>query len=1214
MERALHIFLATNDLHKRAGWTSMTGHALDLAAINQLPGLKHHIRYVALDEYQMYFRLRYDFIVREKQWLPENPNEVDVEMVDALPDVHHLLIFTKDELGQPLQLVGSLRLGFTSILEHTLAGSRSMQQFLTTSDRLQLQKFFQQGDVLEVSRLCVTKDADAAERKDAMKTTQLLSVFSKMYCTPSPVFVLFQAFQRAIEVAHLHIFPANQSYMADLVPVESEKCSVLCTAFTAFDTTAMSDVDDDIKKRSTSRNAVQEGLSWKDIAWLMLSDIVGTSVLTLNGVAAKLGWVLTIAFIGGLFPVALYSSLLMSRTRGILSRMFGTDKTVGLGTMGEIAACVFDSQRAGQIVIIIVYGYTALGQASYMLVMGRALQMSLYDLPLCLPAAVLLTIVALVVPIFGVRKLSESVPLAFFNSLLIVAVIVLALYRAGTTTPPCPHTFYFDPGLSGMVVLGAATNVVYSYAGQWMYFELMDTMAAPEDFPKSFSIAGPFMLISYLAVACLGYGFGSGSGDLIAGMPHGPMLQAAAAMLFIHVLIVYLIKSVVLVHFLHGCWKPNQVDARGLRSYVQHGGLGVLLLLMGFVVSNMVPFFSQLLGIIGGLFAGPIGFLFPITFFLLARGREVLAGREEHESLPMELQASSEEVAMCGGDDDKEESTETSSFASYETELGGGRCRYLVIGFNSLPLWERTTIVGTVLFIVATMVFGVADEIFEVIEMWDRLGAPFQCHHLQPPFHIIPVASLILIRKEPRIAAFGSSSQNSAHMAASIDELINANDMVVFSSSSCPFCRQALSALRDAGYTPKVVEDFDRSALSAKCGSTSVPKVFVKQNFIGGCNDGGMGGTLPLLKNGKIKVLDAFDVGQYEAVLTFSPTPGDFGSWAPVQQLLNEGILEKNEGWSGLMADHVQEQAIRIEYSEPGSLNQGEFDLVKISSWNGNRIVTKSYGDCKVDYSATCIGTSVSLVLEDSGGTRSDTRPISKYRTTELHTSSFTFSHLLRDPDKEIELHLPINKRLVMHADGSTVTFRRIEPLPLEEQLKNPSQLRFFASVPRLASCLPEPGDHIFRSQRNTTSFSAEKCSACYNFLESSLKDMKQCSTAETTASLIRCKQFAARVKQENDGVQSTLRKSMEHRGNDLTMELAWQLGCQDLGCCPLDPDTAELLAAEATSLHAREKFGEAARARRHEEVGQLKQEGLAEHVLKDPDTRQRLETLMKMQ
>ncbi|CAE7596168.1 mtr [Symbiodinium natans] len=143
---------------------------------------------------------------------------------------------------------------------------------------------------------------------------------------------------------------------------------------------------------------------WPNVHVARLSDIVGTSVLTLNGVAAKLGWVLTITFIGGLFPVALYSSLLMSRTRGILSRMLGADKTVGLGTMGEIAACVFDSGRAGRIVIVIVYGYTALGQASYMLVMGRALQMTLYDKPLCLPIAVLLTIVALLVPIYGVRK------------------------------------------------------------------------------------------------------------------------------------------------------------------------------------------------------------------------------------------------------------------------------------------------------------------------------------------------------------------------------------------------------------------------------------------------------------------------------------------------------------------------------------------------------------------------------------------------------------------------------------------------------------------------------------------------------------------------------------------------------------------------------------------------------------------------------------------
>eukprot|EP00403_Amphidinium_massartii_P049201 CAMPEP_0178460056 /NCGR_PEP_ID=MMETSP0689_2-20121128/48474_1 /TAXON_ID=160604 /ORGANISM="Amphidinium massartii, Strain CS-259" /LENGTH=96 /DNA_ID=CAMNT_0020086603 /DNA_START=96 /DNA_END=386 /DNA_ORIENTATION=- len=92
---------------------------------------------------------------------------------------------------------------------------------------------------------------------------------------------------------------------------------------------------------------------------------------------------------------------------------------------------------------------------------------------------------------------------------------------------------------------------------------------------------------------------------------------------------------------------------------------------------------------------------------------------------------------------------------------------------------------------------------------------------------------------------------------SSIDDIIAANDMVVFNSTGCPFCAKAISALQGAGYTPTIVEvdSAQRSALTAKCGSSSVPKVFVKQQFIGGCNDGGMGGTLPLLQNGKIKEL-----------------------------------------------------------------------------------------------------------------------------------------------------------------------------------------------------------------------------------------------------------------------------------------------------------------------------------------------------------------------
>mmetsp|Transcript_131014 Transcript_131014/g.365136 ORF Transcript_131014/g.365136 Transcript_131014/m.365136 type:complete len:82 (+) Transcript_131014:89-334(+) len=41
--------------------------------------------------------------------------------------------------------------------------------------------------------------------------------------------------------------------------------------------------------------ALRKEVSWWDMAWLMLSDIVGTSVLVLPGVAYQLGWASTTA-------------------------------------------------------------------------------------------------------------------------------------------------------------------------------------------------------------------------------------------------------------------------------------------------------------------------------------------------------------------------------------------------------------------------------------------------------------------------------------------------------------------------------------------------------------------------------------------------------------------------------------------------------------------------------------------------------------------------------------------------------------------------------------------------------------------------------------------------------------------------------------------------------------------------------------------------------
>lgn len=73
-----------------------------------------------------------------------------------------------------------------------------------------------------------------------------------------------------------------------------------------------------------------------------------------------------------------------------------------------------------------------------------------------------------------------------------------------------------------------------------------------------------------------------------------------------------------------------------------------------------------------------------------------------------------------------------------------------------------------------------------------------------------------------------------------IDEVIKSSDVVVFSSNTCPYCKKAIEALKHAKIEHKVVvaTDAQLEELQKRTGQNSVPSVWVKGCFIGGCNDG----------------------------------------------------------------------------------------------------------------------------------------------------------------------------------------------------------------------------------------------------------------------------------------------------------------------------------------------------------------------------------------
>ena len=97
-----------------------------------------------------------------------------------------------------------------------------------------------------------------------------------------------------------------------------------------------------------------------------------------------------------------------------------------------------------------------------------------------------------------------------------------------------------------------------------------------------------------------------------------------------------------------------------------------------------------------------------------------------------------------------------------------------------------------------------------------------------------------------------------------MDQHIQSAPVAMFSFTTCPFCRRAKDALGDLGISYVALEldeyqDLDkaldgnaiRAELGKRTGRTSVPSIFVKGQFIGGCNDGNPG-LMPLIESGKL--------------------------------------------------------------------------------------------------------------------------------------------------------------------------------------------------------------------------------------------------------------------------------------------------------------------------------------------------------------------------
>jgi glutaredoxin 3 len=128
---------------------------------------------------------------------------------------------------------------------------------------------------------------------------------------------------------------------------------------------------------------------------------------------------------------------------------------------------------------------------------------------------------------------------------------------------------------------------------------------------------------------------------------------------------------------------------------------------------------------------------------------------------------------------------------------------------------------------------------------------------LQEAIQSSPIATF---KKE--LAKLQAGSYDPVQTRAEIDSMLAANPAVVFSFTTCPFCIKAKQLLDETGASYKAVElnvipngYALRAELAGMTGRTSVPAVFIKGQFAGGCNDGGMGGVITLNSQGRLRTM-----------------------------------------------------------------------------------------------------------------------------------------------------------------------------------------------------------------------------------------------------------------------------------------------------------------------------------------------------------------------
>lgn len=364
-------------------------------------------------------------------------------------------------------------------------------------------------------------------------------------------------------------------------------------------------------------------MRWLDSVFVMNASVIGMGILSIPHAFAVLG------LIPGIGVCALCALLNVLMARMMVEVQVVYPRAI---TLADASSRVLGGSRAAKHAVRwCVYGERFLSICAGVLLLGRTIGQVTPSLHLCQGPWSLVGILS-ILPFTHVGLLSSTWYNNAVNFGSICAAIVIligALYggHVGSRELPAhghPSVSMWVPATTSVPqIFGATADIVFSFQGNWMYYEIMSELDCAVEFSKAAIVGVPMQFGLYILIGCVGYTtLGAHVPEVvIEALPFGFTSRAVAVLLVVHLICGSVVNNTVLVRFLQSKGSPETLnDSKGWGALVRVG-ISLCLFFFSWLIANAVPSFEFLVSLMGALVEAPIMLIVPVWHFYLTRRR-----------------------------------------------------------------------------------------------------------------------------------------------------------------------------------------------------------------------------------------------------------------------------------------------------------------------------------------------------------------------------------------------------------------------------------------------------------------------------------------------------------------------------------------------------------------------------------------------------------------